>query len=208
VETLAPADEYLYALHNDPTGVCLQRWTHGQIQLGGGTLKAAVVYESMYGNTHSVAEAIAEGLGPAAATEVVSTNDADRMDLTGLDLLVVGGPTHAHGMTRSQTRQAAVIDARSGEKELILDPSAEGLGVREWLDLLGPSSGRAAAFDTRVDMPELLTGHASKGIGKSSNSTVSNLSPALRVFWSAETVACSPASWTGHGNGARRSPQA
>lgn len=129
-------------------------------------MKAAVVYESMYGNTHSVAEAIAEGLGPAAATEVVSTNDADRMDLTGLDLLVVGGPTHAHGMTRSQTRQAAVIDARSGEKELILDPSAEGLGAREWLDLLGPSSGRAAAFDTRVDMPELLTGHASKGIGK------------------------------------------
>jgi len=129
-------------------------------------LKAAVVYESMYGNTHRVAEAIAEGLGPMAATEVFSTGEAERMDLKGLDLLVVGGPTHAHGMTRSQTRQAAVKDARSGAKELILDPSVEGPGVREWLDSLDPSSGRAAAFDTRVDMPELLTGHASKGIGK------------------------------------------
>lgn len=129
-------------------------------------MKAVVVYESMYGNTHSVAEAIAEGLGSAADTEIISTEDVGQMDLTGLDLLVVGGPTHAHGMTRSQTREAAVKDARSGEKELTLDPSAEGPGVREWLDSLGPSSGRAAAFDTRVDMPELLTGHASKGIGK------------------------------------------
>lgn len=93
-------------------------------------MKAAVVYESMYGNTHSVAEAIAEGLGSVAATEVVSTEDVDQMDLTGLDMLVVGGPTHAHGMTRSQTRQAAVKDARSGEKDLTLDPAAEGPGVR------------------------------------------------------------------------------
>lgn len=117
----------------------------------------------MYGNTHSIAEAIAEGLG---AADVVSAEEAARLDLTGLDLLVVGGPTHAHGMTRTQTRQAAVQDSMSRDKGLTVDPSAEGLGLRDWLDSLGPSSGRAAAFDTRVDMPELLTGHASKGIGK------------------------------------------
>lgn len=93
-------------------------------------MKAAVVYESMYGNTHSVAEAIAEGLG-LATTDVVSPKDAEKTDLTGPDLLVVGGPTHAHGMTRSQTRQAAVEDARSEEKELTLDPSAEGPGMRD-----------------------------------------------------------------------------
>lgn len=126
-------------------------------------MKATVVYESMYGNTHRVAEAIAEGLG---ATAVVSAEEAARMDLSGLDLLVVGGPTHAHGMTRGQTRHAAVADSMSRDKGLTVDPSAEGPGVREWLDSLGPSSGRAAAFDTRVDMPTVLTGHASKGIGK------------------------------------------
>jgi hypothetical protein len=136
------------------------------LQLGGGTLKASVVYESMYGNTHSIAEAIAEGLGSAGAVDVVSAEEAARMDLSGLDLLVVGGPTHAHGMTRTQTRHAAVEDSMSGDKGLTVDPSAEGLGLRDWLDSLEPSSGRAAAFDTRVDMPALLTGHASKGIGK------------------------------------------
>lgn len=49
---------------------------------------------------------------------------------------------------------------------LTVDPSVEVPGLREWFDALGPGSGKAAAFDTRVDAPELLTGHASKGIGK------------------------------------------
>lgn len=128
-------------------------------------MKAAVVDESMYGNTHSIAQAIAEGLGPAQ-TEVVSTKDVGRIDLNDLDLLVVGGPTHAHGMTRPQTHQAAVRDARGGDKGLTIDPSAAGPGLREWLESLTSVSGRAAGFDTRVDAPELLTGHAAKGIGK------------------------------------------
>ncbi|MFJ6078020.1 flavodoxin family protein [Pseudarthrobacter sp. NPDC092419] len=129
-------------------------------------MKATVVYESMYGNTHSIALAIAEGLGSAGAADVVSAQEATRMDLAGLDLLVVGGPTHAHGMTRAQTRHAAVSDSRSRNKGLTVDPSAKGLGLRDWLDSLGPGAGKAAAFDTRVDMPALLTGHASKTIGK------------------------------------------
>lgn len=128
-------------------------------------MKAVVVYESMYGNTHSIAQAIAGGLA-VASTEVVAIEDVGRIDLSGLDLLVVGGPTHAHGMTRPQTRQAAVKDARSGDKGLTLDPSAEGPGLREWFESLASGSGRAAAFDTRVEAPELLTGHASKSIGK------------------------------------------
>jgi flavodoxin len=67
----------------------------------------------MYGNTHSIAQAIAEGLGTAGAGHVVSVEEAARMNLSGINLLVVGGPTHAHGMTRTQTRHAAVQDAMS-----------------------------------------------------------------------------------------------
>lgn len=129
-------------------------------------MKAVVVYESIYGNTRQVAQAIAEGLESAAETEVLSAAEAGETDPNGFGLLVVGGPTHAHGMTRPQTRHAAAADSRAQDKGLTVDPSAEGPGVREWLDSLGAGSGRAAAFDTRVDAPELLTGHASKGIGK------------------------------------------
>lgn len=46
----------------------------------------------MYGNTHRIAQAIAEGL--ATATDAVAVYAVGRIDLSGLDLLVIGGPTH------------------------------------------------------------------------------------------------------------------
>lgn len=39
-------------------------------------------------------------------------------------------------------------------------------GVRDWLLSLTGMTRRAAAFDTRPDVPSLLTGRASKGIAK------------------------------------------
>jgi hypothetical protein len=126
-----------------------------------------VVYESMYGNTHVVAEAIGDGLQGSAEVAVVPVGDADRALLEGADLVVVGGPTHAHSMTRPTTRKAAIDDAHDHpDKHLTVDPDAEGDGVREWLAALGELGGRAAAFDTRIDGPPVLTGRASKGIAK------------------------------------------
>lgn len=129
-------------------------------------MKATVIYESMYGNTHSIAEAIAQGLNSAAAAEVLSVEEARSKDLSRMQLLVIGGPTHAHGISRKPLREAAVAGARRNEKGLVIDPSTVGMGLREWLDSLGHTTGNAAAFDTRLDAPDLLTGHVSKGIAK------------------------------------------
>ena len=63
-------------------------------------MRAVIVYESMYGNTHAVAEAIGRGLGPTFDTTVLPVGGATRPMVEGADLLVVGGPTHAHSMTR------------------------------------------------------------------------------------------------------------
>ena len=65
-------------------------------------MKAAVVYESMFGNTKMIAEAVADGLAQAGAVPevvVVSVTEAMPVDLADLDLLVVGGPTHLRQMT-------------------------------------------------------------------------------------------------------------
>lgn len=132
----------------------------------GDQMRALVVYESMYGNTHEIAEAIGEGLSASGSAEVVSVHDATPEKVAGVDLLVVGGPTHAHGMSRESTRTAAVEAADEPGSGLEMDPDAAGDGVREWLESLGRSGGRAAAFDTRVDMAPMLTGRASKGISK------------------------------------------
>jgi hypothetical protein len=124
----------------------------------------------MYGNTHAVAEAIGAGLGASlgvgGVVEVVSVHEGSPSVLAGADLLVVGGPTHAHGVSRAATRASAIEDAANPEKHLELDPDAEGDGLREWFDGLSELGVKAAAFDTRVDMAVAFTGRASKGIAK------------------------------------------
>ena len=128
-------------------------------------MRAVVVYESMYGNTHLIAEAIGDGLGEDGTEVTVTSVEGATPELIGsADLVVVGGPTHAHGMTRASSRQAAVEAAAKEDSDLEVDPDAEGPGLREWFDGLGRFDTRAAAFDTRFDMAAILTGQASKGI--------------------------------------------
>lgn len=129
-------------------------------------LRAAVVYESMYGNTHAVAAAIALGLDPSGRVPVIPVTLADRDLLERLDLVVVGGPTHGHGMTRPNTRKAAVDAAAKAGRLLAGDAPGPDAGMREWLDELSPHPVMAAAFDTRMRAPSFLTGRASVGIGR------------------------------------------
>ena len=131
-------------------------------------MKALVVYESMYGNTHLIASAIADGLREHADTTVVAVYEVDASLVSSADVIVVGGPTHAHGMSRPVTRDNAVAAAEKPDAELVLDgdPDAYGLGLREWFASLSEISARAAAFDTRADMPAAFTGRASKGIAR------------------------------------------
>jgi hypothetical protein len=129
-------------------------------------MRAVVVFESMYGNTHLVAAAIGTGLGTAYQVDVVPVDGATQQVLESADLIVVGGPTHAHGMSHASTRESAAADAHKAGSDLTLDPDAEGPGLREWFGTLPRLQAKAAAFDTRVDLPAILTGRASKGIDR------------------------------------------
>lgn len=131
-------------------------------------MRAIVVYESMFGNTHAVAQHVAAGIDTVGEATVVSVHDATAAMLAGADLVVVGGPTHVHGMSSERSRAGAVEQAEQDD-DLELDPDAMREGLRDWFDgLVGDAgSGRvAAAFDTRVHASPLLTGRASKGISK------------------------------------------
>ena len=107
--------------------------------------RALIVVESMFGNTRSIAGAIAEGIAEYADVQIADAATA-RTDLPDtIDLLVVGGPTHAFGMTRVGTRQAAV--ERGGDAA-----AGHAGGIREWIGHLRADTARTrvAAFDTRV----------------------------------------------------------
>jgi hypothetical protein len=130
-------------------------------------MRALIVYESMYGNTHVVADHIADGLRSYFETEVVPVQQATSERMHDVHLLVVGGPTHVHSVSSEKSRQAAVEAAHKPDADVELDPDAEGEGLREWFHHVAKvSNAGAAAFDTRIDAASWLTGRASKGIGR------------------------------------------
>jgi hypothetical protein len=122
-------------------------------------MRAAIVYESMFGNTRTIAEAVALGLAiHDVDVELAEVGQARPGLADDLDLLVVGGPTHALSMSRRETRASA---AEQADAPLV----SNGIGLREWLAELPPGNGRmAAAFDTHVD--KRIPGSASRSARK------------------------------------------
>ncbi len=116
------------------------------------TVKALVVFESMFGNCQAIAEAVAAGLADAGASAGLSeVAGAPTSVPADLDLLVVGGPNHYMALPSPDSRVEAqhlaghaVVSSRSG--------------LREWLSRLEPNSGetRMAIFDCRMDHPDYL----------------------------------------------------
>ena len=133
-------------------------------------MRAVVVYESMFGNTHAIADAIGKGIGqglePMDNVVVVPVVEANPERLGDADLLVVGGPTHSHGMSGTRTRKWAGATAQKTKNDLVLDSDAQGSGVRDWLRSLGHGHTKVAAFDTRFKGPAVLRGRASRLISR------------------------------------------
>jgi hypothetical protein len=135
---------------------------------------ALIVVESSFGNTRAIAGAVADGLGQFMTVEVCDVVHAPMRIEWRVDLLVVGGPTHALGMSRPDTRRDTARQAG--------DAAGPGTGVREWL-ASGPTGiGRAAAFDTRIDK-RWVPGSAARGIAKGLRRLGGDLVVAPETFW-------------------------
>jgi flavodoxin len=103
-------------------------------------MRTIVIFASRFGNTRTVAEAIAGTLQPRGSALLLAADDMPGRMPEGTDLVIVGGPTEQHGMTEAITR---LFDR--------LEP--------------GTLSGiAAAAFDTRLRWPQWLSGSAGRAI--------------------------------------------
>ncbi|MGY1718636.1 flavodoxin family protein [Blastococcus sp. SYSU DS0552] len=112
---------------------------------------ALVVYESVSGDAKRVAMAVAHGLCGRLSVDVAWAREAPIQVLADVRLLVVGGPTHAFGMPRPVTRETAVREHGAVVPDV-------PFGLHEWLDAVWlPRGIQAAAFDTRMDHPVLVT---------------------------------------------------
>lgn len=118
-------------------------------------MRTLIVVESIWGNTEAIARAVAAGIG--GDVEVLGTDAAPNRVPDDVDLLVVGGPTHAFTMSTPATRKSAK------------EQGAENIpvrGIREWLAGLATPSRppRVATFDTRTVSPRLPGSAAKKAI--------------------------------------------
>ena len=95
-----------------------------------------VIYDSWFGNTARIAQAIANGIEPLAGVRVLSAVEATSTSTERPELLIVGGPTQRHGLS----------------PELAAYLSAMPRGSL--------SNVPAASFDTRYRMSRLLSGSA------------------------------------------------
>ncbi|MCB0914245.1 MAG: flavodoxin family protein [Actinobacteria bacterium] len=129
-------------------------------------MRALVIFESMFGGTQTVAQAIASGVsaavGESAEVEVLEVSSAPTQVPADVDLLIVGAPTHAFGLSRPNTRDEA---AKKTDEPLV----STGDGIREWLAATSlPAGQRATAFDTRMAHPKAIVkfDHANHSIEK------------------------------------------
>ncbi|WP_112133601.1 flavodoxin family protein [Glycomyces dulcitolivorans] len=107
-------------------------------------MRAAVIYESMFGSTRQVAQAVAAELSDHMEVDVFEVGEAPLV-LGDVQFVVVGAPTHAFSLSRPSTRAEAALKAPHG---LV----STQIGLREWLEAVEvPAGVQAIAFDTRVD---------------------------------------------------------
>lgn len=94
-------------------------------------MKALVIYDSYFGNTEKIAQAVGRGLGAEHEVAVLRVGDVAPEHLSGLGILIAGSPTRAFRAT------AAMMTLIKGL------PRNSLTGVR------------VAAFDTRIAIEEV-----------------------------------------------------
>ncbi len=103
---------------------------------------ALVIYDSLYGNTEKIAQAIAEALGEYGKVEAVRAQDAKSERMFNADVVVFGSPTQKWGMSPA---------------------------IRTFMEQLTPEAMKTplvASFDTRLHKPSFLTGSAARSIAR------------------------------------------
>lgn len=104
-------------------------------------MKSLIVFESIFGNTRLIAEAIADGLR-SAGVESVTVPASEAPEAVTCDLLVLGAPTHFRGLPSPRSREQAVARGAAD-----VPPT----GLREWLATADLTSVmKVAFFDTVV----------------------------------------------------------
>jgi len=110
-------------------------------------MKALIIYDSFFGNTEKIAQAISTALTSQVEVEVVRVSQVNPEHLSGLDLLVLGSPTRAFSASPETKKFLASIPTGTlrGVKSAAFDTRIALADVNSWvLDLFVKMFGYAA----------------------------------------------------------------
>lgn len=107
-------------------------------------MKAYVVYESHWGHTAAVAQAIAAGIGSDA--RAVTTDELPAPTIADADLIVAGAPVIAFGLPSERMLEGLAV----GSDDAPAPPDLSHPSMREWLRDLPEGHGRFAGFETAI----------------------------------------------------------
>jgi len=107
-------------------------------------MKAIVVYESLWGNTAAIAQAIASGIGLEA--RALSTAEATGAAIAEADLIVAGAPLLGFSLPTEGMRE----NIRTNPGKAPTPPDLSSPSMHTWLAALPKGHGRSAAFETRL----------------------------------------------------------
>jgi flavodoxin len=96
-------------------------------------MNALVVYFSQFGNTHEVAEAIAEVLEGAGKARAVPVDQLTAAELEDADLVVVGSPTHYQNLPKAVRAALDTLPKRALRGKLV---AAFDTSVDTWRPLM------------------------------------------------------------------------
>lgn len=135
-------------------------------------MKVVVVYESLWGNTAAVGNAIAAGLG--AGARALATDEAGDAEIAQADLIVGGAPVFGFSLPTEAMRESIRTNPGSPTPPDLSHPS-----LRSWLEALPEGSARYAAFETRVrgPFPGGSVKHIAKGFEARGYTAISKANP-------------------------------
>ena len=101
-------------------------------------MKTLVVYDSLYGNTEQVAEAI--GAAVAGESQVLRVAQANPSELGSFDLVIVGVPTRGGRATEAMQALLARVPALEGVRVAVFDTRLRA----RWVKVFGYAAGKIA----------------------------------------------------------------
>ena len=122
-------------------------------------MKTLVIYDTQFGNTERIAQAVAKALATSGQSRAERVASGNRPQLEGVDLLIVGSPTVGWRQTPA---------------------------MRSLLQGLAPGSLRglaAASFDTCMRLPGFLRGSAAKPMAAQLEAAGAILLAQPQTFW-------------------------